>query len=87
MRTTISLSDSLAEDVRRRAAQQGVSVSALIESFVRAGLLASAPERSVPEFRLVTAGAGGLQPGIDLERAARLTAEDDVEGTLARAGR
>lgn len=87
MRTTISLSDSLAEDVRRRAAEQGMSVSAFIESLVRAGLHAPSPVASAPPFRLVTTGAAGLQPGVDLDRAAREIADHDQEGGIQKAGR
>ncbi|MBC8071350.1 MAG: ribbon-helix-helix protein, CopG family [Deltaproteobacteria bacterium] len=88
MRTTISLSEGLAEDVRRRAAQQGISASALIERLIRAGLHAEAPSAPAPPFRLVTAGGSGVLPGVDLDRNARLVDDDDSSaGTLDKVGR
>jgi plasmid stability protein len=76
MRTTISLDDRLALQVRRRAASEGKSVSAFI-----AGILADAlTKREAPEsppFRLVTVGGNGPRPGIDLDRPRALFAEDD----------
>jgi hypothetical protein len=86
MRTTITLDDGLARDVRRRAAKLGISVSALIERTLRDALMRSAAREAPRPFRLVTVGGGGLQPGIDLERAAKLVEAEDAEA-LARAGR
>lgn len=88
MRTTISLSDGLAKDVRRRAAERGMSVSAFIEQLIRAGLHMEATTSAPPRFRLVTVRGPGLCPGIDLDRAARIVEADDLEaGALAKAGR
>lgn len=86
MRTTISLSDGLARDVRRRAAAQGMSVSAFIESLVRAALHAQTNPPETPAFRLVTFDGGGVRDGIDLDRGARML-EDDDAASLLRAGR
>lgn len=88
MRTTISLDDGLAEDVKRRAAREGVSVSALIESLVRDGLHRRPPVRAVPPFRLVVVDGGGVVAGVDLDRAAKLVDEDDVSAAgLEKMGR
>lgn len=86
MRTTISLSDGLARDVRRRAAAQGVSVSAFIEALIRAGLHAQVSPSEAPPFRLITFDGGGVRPGIELDRAARLVEDEDAVST-AKAGR
>jgi hypothetical protein len=86
MRTTISLSDGLARDVRRRAAAQGVSVSAFIEGLVRSALHAQTHPPEAPAFHLVTFDGGGLRDGIDLDRAARVLEEEDA-ASLLRAGR
>jgi hypothetical protein len=88
MRTTISLDDGIAEDVRRRAAEQGVSVSALIETLVRSALHQEAGAVESPPFRLVTVSGGGPRPGVDLDRAAKIADEDDtLSGGLSKAGR
>ncbi len=87
MRTTISLDDGLAEDVKRRAAELRTSVSALIESLIREGLHRSEPPQKVRRFRLVTVGRGHVLPGVDLDRAAKLTDDADEAGGLVKAGR
>ena len=80
MRTTISLDDRLAEQVRRRAARDGLSVSAFI-----ARVLDDALKRQPttgpppPPFRLITVKGEGVYPGIDLDRPRALeTAEDEA---------
>lgn len=87
MRTTISLDDGLAEDVKRRAAELRTSVSALIESLIREGLHRREPEPKARRFRLVTVGRGHLLPGIDLDRAAKLIDAADEAGELVKMGR
>lgn len=88
MRTSISLSDGLAEDVKRRAAEKGMSVSAFVESLIRAGLHAEEEASEGTEFRLVTVAGTGVVPGVDLDRASRLVEGDDIAtGSLTKAGR
>lgn len=76
MRTSISLDDRLAERVRRRAADEGLSVSAFI-----ARILDDALKRretpSAPPFRLVTVGGDGTYPDIDLDRPRELLVAED----------
>jgi len=79
MRTTISLDDRILEAVKRRAANDGLSVSAWV-----AGVLDEAVKRSKKltddrPFRLVTAGKGGAHPGIDLDRPRELMVAEDEE--------
>jgi hypothetical protein len=87
MRTTISLNDRLAEQVRRRAAREGLSVSAFIarvldDALKRQAVAVPPP----PPFRLVTVKGEGVYPGVDLDRPRALeTAED--EALAQRGGR
>ena len=79
MRTTISLDDRMFEAVKRRAAEEGRSVSAYL-----AGVLDDAVKRDptridVPPFRLVTVGGGGPYPAVDLDRPRELMVADDEE--------
>ena len=76
MRTTISLEDRLARQVRREAATQGVSVSAFIAQTLDDALKRRLPTVSRP-FRLITVGGGGPLPGIDLNKPRALEAADD----------
>lgn len=87
MRTTISLDDGLAEDVKRRAAELRTSVSALIESLIREGLHRREPEPKVRRFRLLTVGRGDVLPGVDLDRAAKLIDDADAAAGLVKMGR
>ena len=76
MRTTISLDDRLAKQVRRAAAARGISVSAFISGALNDALKrreASPP----PPFRLITARGVHPRHGVDLDRPRALDAQDD----------
>jgi hypothetical protein len=78
MRTTISLDDRLAEQVKQRAGKEGLSVSAFIARTLKDALRRPRPRAAPPPFRLVTVKGEGLQPGVDLDRPnALLVAEDE----------
>ena len=85
MRTTISLEDRLAEQVKRRAAEEGMSVSAFIARMLDDGLKRRRPAKA-PPFRLVTVGGGGPRPGIDLDRPRELEVADDEARFGGRSG-
>ena len=76
MRTTISLDDRLAEQVRSQAAEDGLSVSAFIARMLDDGLKKRTPQ-PVPPFQLVTVGEKGVRPDVDLDRPRALLAEED----------
>lgn len=79
MRTTISLDDQLAKQVRREAAEQGLSVSAFIAKILDDALKRSEPS-APPPFRLVTVRGSRLRPGVDLDRPRALDIlEDEVQ--------
>ena len=77
MRTTISISESVLREARRRAAADGTTVSAVIEAALRAALAPKARRRP-RAFKLVTFGGGGTQPGVDLDRTSMLLEGDDI---------
>ena len=76
MRTTISLDDQLAKQVRRAADASGLSVSAFI-----AGVLNDVLKRqeapAAPPFRLVTVAGVRPRPGVDLDSVRALETHDD----------
>ena len=79
MRTTISLDDQLARQVRRAAEASGLSVSA----FIAKTLDDAMKRREKPEpppFHLVTVRGVQARPGVDLDRPRTLDAQDDVAG-------
>ena len=76
MRTTISLDDQLAKQVRRAAEARGVSVSAFIAKTLDDALKRGEPSMS-PPFRLVTVRGVRARPGVDLDRPRALDMRDD----------
>ncbi|MYC38005.1 MAG: ribbon-helix-helix protein, CopG family [Chloroflexi bacterium] len=85
MRTTISLDDQLARQVRRAAEASGLSLSA----FIAKTLDDAMKRRETPEpppFRLVTVRGVHARPGVDLDRPRALDAQDD-EAAYGRGSR
>jgi hypothetical protein len=78
MRTTISLDDALGKAARRRARQDGLSLSALVARALTALLTQSESRERARPFRLVSVRGTGPQAGVDLDRtSALLVAEDE----------
>lgn len=66
MRTTIRLSDDLLRQAKMRAAEQGITLTQLIDESLRERLATRPRRMGVEPFRLPTYGEGGARPGIDL---------------------
>ena len=67
MRTTIDLDPDLLQDARRRAADRGTTLSAVVADALRADLLRRPTEPPRRPFATVTFdGEGGTQPGVDI---------------------
>jgi hypothetical protein len=78
MRATISLDDRLGRAAKRRAAVEGLSLSAYIASLLEGAISVKPTDAPSPPFRLVTVAGGGPRPGIDLDRPNQiLLAEDE----------
>jgi hypothetical protein len=67
MRTTVRLDDALAREAKTRAAEQGITLTQLIDESLRERL-ASHPssEGELPPLELPTFGVEGVRPGVDL---------------------
>jgi hypothetical protein len=77
MRTTITIDDGLLDQVRRRAAELGRTVSQVIEDGVRESLLRR-EEGPSSAFRVRPFHGGRVRAGVDLDdNAALLDAMDD----------
>lgn len=80
MRTTIRLDDALITEAKVRAAEQGITLTQLIDESLRERLSARPrPDKSRP-FKFGSYGEGGVRPGVDLDdnRTVRdLMDEDD----------
>jgi len=73
MRTTININDSLLQSVKRRAAENHSTLTAVIEDALRLSLSMKAKMPRTNELKIPTSGKGGLQPGVDLDDTATLT--------------
>lgn len=78
MRTTISLNDQLARQVRRAAEERGVSVSSFIAKTLD-DALKHRETPAPPAFRLVTVGGIRPRPGVDLDRPRALETKADED--------
>ena len=79
-RTTIRLPGNLLARAKRKAAVEGRTLTALIEDGLRR--VVSEDRKSSKEKRAlprVSKAAGGLRPGINLDRFSALQQDDDIE--------
>lgn len=76
MRTTISLDDRLAKQVRQAAKARGISVSAFISRTLDDALKRREPSVQ-PPFQLITVRGVHARPGVDLGQPRALDAQDD----------
>jgi hypothetical protein len=79
MRTTITLDERLITQLKRRAAEQGTSVSKLIEQAVRLFVRPPRTPTAPQTFELVTFGKGGRFSRHNIDRTSALLEADDVE--------
>ena len=79
MRTTITLDDRLLEQLKRRAAESGTSVSRIIEQAVRLFIRTPRTSPDSESFELVTFGKGGRFSQKNIDESAALFEDEDVE--------
>jgi len=72
MRTTVRLPDELIRRAKRRAAEQGTTLTSLLEEGLRLALAEPKASRRRPVLLPVSKASGGTLPGIDLSRSADL---------------
>jgi hypothetical protein len=77
MRTTITLDDRLLEQLKKRAASAGTSVSQLIEQAVRLSIRNGPAPRASRAFDLVTFGSGGRFSRQNIDKTSALVAAED----------
>jgi plasmid stability protein len=80
MRTTLTVDDDLAAELRRRARETGRSFKDIVNEALRNGLM---PRQSTGGVE-VPVRALGMQPGVDLLRARHLAADLEDEETLRK---
>lgn len=79
MRTTITLDERLMAQLKRRAAEQGTSVSKLVEQAVRLFVRTPRAPAESPAFELVTFGKGGRFTRHNIDKTSALIEADDIE--------
>jgi hypothetical protein len=79
MRTTITLDERLMAQLKRRAAEQGTSVSKLVEQAVRLLVRTPRAPAASPAFELVTFGKGGRFTRHNIDKTSALVEADDIE--------
>ena len=78
MRTTITLDDRLIAQLKRRAAEQGTSVSKLVEQAVRLFVRSPRTPTAPQAFALVTFGRGGRFSRYNIDKTSALLEADDL---------
>jgi hypothetical protein len=79
MRTTITLDERLIAQLKRRAAEQGTSVSKLVEQAVRLFVRSPRTPTAPQAFELVTFGKGGRFSRHNIDKTSALLEADDLE--------
>lgn len=79
MRTTINVDDRLLDQLKKRAAASGTSVSRLIEQAVRLLIRTPPAGKRNDQFDLITFGAGGRFSRQNIDKTSALIETDDVE--------
>ena len=74
MRTTVRLRDELLKRAKRRAAEEGRTLTSIIEEGVMLVLSRPRPSRRERIEIPVSSATGGLLPGVDLNRSRELEA-------------
>lgn len=80
MRTTLTLDDDIAKDLKEAAYRGGTSFKATVNDALRAGLTAAGAPAKRKRYRIAPASLGGVRPGIDLDKALQLADALEDEG-------
>lgn len=77
MRTTLTIDERLAKDLKEIAHRSGKPFKQVVNETLHAGLSARKPAPRARRYRLKPASMGGPLPGIDLHKALQLS--DSIE--------
>jgi hypothetical protein len=79
-RTTVRLPEDLLRRAKRKAADEGRSLTSLIEDGLR--LIVASEQRPSKQKRIlprISSATGGVMPGVDISNSAALQEMDDLE--------
>jgi hypothetical protein len=77
MRTTLTLDDQLAKELKEVAHRAGKPFKEVVNETLRNGLSSKHARPSAKPFRLTTVSLGGVRPGVNLDKA--LSLADAIE--------
>jgi hypothetical protein len=80
MRTTMIIDDDLLRQAKKRAAEQGVSVSEIVNRALRESFAGQAVAVTLPPFRMVTFGRGEAVVDHQPAELARALEDEDERG-------
>ena len=80
MRTTLTLDDDVAAELKRLAYERGESFKRVVNEALRTGLAAARTPSRAKKYRLEPASMGAVRPGVNLDKALRLA--DDLEDVV-----
>jgi len=86
MRTTVRLDDELLKEAKIRAAEQGITLTQLIDESLRERLATRPRRMSVEPFQMPTYGEGGTRPEVNLNDNRALRDLMDEEMPLSQGG-
>ena len=72
MRTTLTLDDEIAAELKDAAHQSGKPFKQVVNETLRAGLAVQKAPPKARRYRLKPASLGKVRPGVDLDKALRL---------------
>jgi len=72
VRTTLNISDDLLAEAKVLAARTHRSIGAVVDDALRVLLRRDEPDAAAATWTYPTSGAGGLQPGVNLDDRAAL---------------
>jgi len=72
MRTTIRIEDDLLKRAKKRAAEEGRTLTELVEDGLRLALAKTGDKQSRPVELPVSTAVGGVLPGVDLNNSGDL---------------
>lgn len=72
MRTTVRLDAHLLAEAKKRAAESGKTLTAVLEDALRASLARRGAQAKAKPVRLKTVKGGGVRAGVDLDDSASL---------------